>query len=117
MKVMLIVKATAESETGVMPSPEQIAEMNVFNQDLISRGILLDAAGMEASAGGARVHFDGDARRIEQGPFANTTEIISGFWFIRVDTIEEATELARKVPFRKGTVEVRRVWEPADYAA
>ena len=117
MKIMVIVKATKLSETGVMPTKEQIAEMDVFNQELIKSGVMIDGAGMEASSGGARIHFSGSDRTVERGPFANTEEIISGFWFLRMNSINEAIELAKKIPFTAGSVEVRRVWEPEDYAS
>jgi hypothetical protein len=116
MRYMMIVKATAESESGELPeSPEGFEEMGRYNEELVKAGVLLAAEGLHPSSRGMRVAYDGDRRTVTDGPFAETKELIAGFWLIQVGSPEEAIEWARRVPFRDGEVEVRRVYETADF--
>ena len=118
MRFMVIVKSTPESETGAMPTPEQLAEMGRFNEELIKAGILLAAEGLTASKEGARVRFEGNGKTtIKDGPFTESKELVAGFWIIQVKSLEEAVEWAKRIPgFVDGEhVEVRRVGEISDF--
>jgi hypothetical protein len=113
MQFMMIVKATAESEAGVMPKPEQILEMQKYNEELVKAGVLLAADGILSSAKGARVYFDGDKKTVVDGPFTETKELISGFWMIQAKSLEEAVEWAKRAPNPsfggKTNIEIRQV--------
>ena len=115
MRFMMIVKASEESEAGVMPSEQELAEMARYNEKLVDAGMMLAGEGLQASSKGARVEFDGDARRVIDGPFAETKELIAGFWLIRAASMDEAIEWAKHVPFREGQVEIRQVFELDDF--
>lgn len=117
MRFMVIVKATADSEAGVMPKPEEFEAMGKYNEELINAGILLSAEGLHPSSKGARITFNGDKKTMQDGPFAESKELIAGFWVITAKSHEEAMAWAWRIPFRDGeTVEVRRVFEAADFA-
>jgi len=113
MQFMMIVKATAESEAGVMPKPEQILEMQKYNEELVKSGVLLAADGIHASSKGARVYFDGDKKTVVDGPFTESKELISGFWMIQAKSLEEAIEWAKRAPNPsfggKTNIEIRQV--------
>ena len=98
MQFMMIVKATAESEAGVMPKAEQILAMQKYNEELVKAGVLLAADGIHSSAKGARVYFDGDKKTVVDGPFTARKELISGFWIIQAKSLEGAVEWARRAP-------------------
>lgn len=98
MKVMVFVKATHDSEAGAMPSVEMLAAMGKFNDELANAGILLDAAGLTATARGARVHFSGANRMVTRGPFTETNELVAGFWIWQVKSLDEAIEWVKKCP-------------------
>lgn len=118
MRVMVIVKASKESEAGVMPSPKLLADMGKFNEELVKAGILLDAAGLKATSQGKRVHFSGSQRSIIDGPFAETKELIAGFWLWQVRSIEEAVEWVKRCPnphSEDGAIEIRPLFEAADF--
>ena len=118
MRFMVIVKASKESEAGVLPSRELLAEMGKFNEDLVKAGVMLAAEGLHASSKGARVRFEGKKRTLIDGPFAETKELIAGFWLWQVKSKEEAIEWLKRAPFDGGTeVEIRQVFEPADFGA
>ncbi|WKK25977.1 YciI family protein [Streptomyces olivoreticuli] len=114
-RFMMIVKATEESETGVLPSKELVTEMTQYNEQLVKAGALLAADGLQTSAKGARVTFSGGRPVVTDGPFAETKELIAGFWIIQVKDRDEALEWARRVPFQDGEIEVRQVFEPTDF--
>ena len=117
MRFMVIVKASKESEAGVLPSQEILAEMGKFNEQLVKAGVMLAGAGLHPSSKGARVKFDGNQRTVTDGPFAETKELIAGFWLWRVKSKEEAIEWLKRAPFDGGTeVEIRQVYEPQDFA-
>jgi hypothetical protein len=115
MRFMMLVKATTESEAGVLPGEEIIAAMAKYNEELVKAGVMLAADGLQASSKGARVRYAGSKRTVVDGPFTETKELIAGFWLIQVKSKEEAIEWARRVPFEDGEVEVRQVFEPSDF--
>jgi len=118
MRVMVIVKATNESEAGGLPSKEMLTRMGQYNEELVAAGILLAAEGLRSSAKGARVKFTGTQRTITDGPFAETKELVAGFWLWRVDSMQHAIEWLERAPFDEGTeVEIRQLSEPEDFAA
>ncbi|GAA0218792.1 YciI family protein [Saccharothrix mutabilis subsp. mutabilis] len=118
MRFMVIVKATADSEAGVMPSEEMISEMTAFNEELVKSGVMLAGEGLHPSSKGARVYFDGDQRTVVDGPFAETKELIAGFWLLEVKSLEEAVEWVKRVPNPTGEqsqIEIRQVFSPEDF--
>ena len=119
MRVMVIVKATKDSEAGVLPGTGLLTEMGRFNEELVKAGVLLSAEGLRASAHGVRVRFGGGKSTVIDGPFSDSRELIAGFWLWQVKSIEEATEWIRRSPFRKGSeeVEIRPVFEADDFGA
>lgn len=118
MRVMVFVKANKDSEAGIMPSTELLTAMGKFNEELVKAGVLLDANGLHASKKGKRVRFSGQQRTVIDGPFAETKELIAGYWLWQVKSIEEAVEWLKRAPFDGGTeVEIRPVFETADFGA
>lgn len=118
MKVMVIVKATADSEAGVLPDEAMLAAMTRYNEDLANAGILLAGEGLKPSSQGARVQFDGASRRVIDGPFAETKELIAGFWLWQVRSLDEAVEWVRRCPNPHPTpceIEIRPVFEADDF--
>jgi hypothetical protein len=116
MRFMVIVKANKDSEAGVLPGKEILTEMGKFNEQLAKAGVLLAADGLQASSKGARVKFSGNNRTVIDGPFAETKELIAGFWLWKVKSKEEAIEWLKRAPFDGGTeVEIRQVFEPEDF--
>ena len=116
MRFMMIVKATKDSEAGVMPSNELISAMTKFNEQLVNAGAMIDGAGLQASSKGARIRFNGSQRTVIDGPFAETKELISGYWIIQVKSREEAIEWAKRTPFQEGELELRQFFEMEDFA-
>lgn len=116
MRYMMIVKANDESEGGVLPTEQELAEMGKYNEELVKAGVLLDANGLQESRTGARVRFSGNGRStVVDGPFTETKELIAGYWIIDVKSREEAIEWARRVPFHTGEIEIRKVFETDDF--
>jgi hypothetical protein len=116
MKFMVIVKASAESEAGVMPSEQLLTEMGAFNESLVKAGVLLAGEGLHPSSNGVRVRFSGKERTVIDGPFAETKELIAGFWLLQVKSREEAIEWIKRAPFDGGAeIEIRKVFEPEDF--
>ena len=119
MRFMVIVKATKSSEAGTLPSPELIAEMGKFNEALIKAGVLLSAEGLQASSKGARVKFAGQKRTVIDGPFAETKELVAGFWLWKCASLQEAIEWVKRcpnpMPGEEAEIEIRRVFEPEDF--
>ena len=117
MRFMVIVKASKESEAGVLPSKELLEKMGKFNEQLVKAGVMLAGEGLQTSSKGARVKFLGDKRTVTDGPFTETKELIAGFWLWKVKSKEEAIEWLKRAPFDGGTeVEIRQVFEPEDFA-
>jgi hypothetical protein len=115
---MVFVKASKESEAGVLPSRELLTAMGKFNEELVKAGVMLDGNGLHASSKGKRVKFSGQQRTVTDGPFAETKELIGGYWLWQVKSIEEAVEWLKRAPFDGGTeVEIRPVFEFADFGA
>jgi hypothetical protein len=117
MRFMVIVKATKESEAGVLPTQEELAEMGKFNEELAKAGVMLAGEGLQASSKGARVRFSGNKRTVIDGPFSETKELIAGFWLWQVRSRDEAIEWLKRAPFREGEVEIRQVFEAEDFGA
>jgi len=120
MRVMVIVKATKESETGKLPKKELFEAMGKFNEELINAGILLAADGLHPSSKGKRVHFSGSSRTVTDGPFAETKELIAGFWLWQVKSMEEALEWVKRCPNpmeSDSDIEIRPVFEAEDFGA
>ena len=120
MRFMVIVKATKDSEKeGALPDPQLMADMNKFNDELVKAGVLLAYDGLHPSSKGARVHFSGKNRTVTDGPFAETKELVAGFWLWQVKSLEEAIEWVKRCPnFYEGEadIEIRQVFEPEDFA-
>ena len=117
MRFMMIVKASKESEAGVLPSEKELADMAKYNEELLKAGVMLAGEGLQASSKGARVRYSGAKRTVIDGPFAEAKELIAGFWLIQAKSKDEALEWARRVPFDDGEVEVRQVFELEDFGA
>jgi hypothetical protein len=118
MRVMVIVKADKNSEAGVMPTQQLLADMGKFNEELVKAGVMLAGDGLHPSSKGKRIRFSGHQRTIIDGPFAETKELIAGYWMWQVKSIEEAVEWLKRAPFDGGTeVEIRPVFEAADFGA
>jgi hypothetical protein len=119
MRVMVIVKATQESEAGNLPNAQLLADMGAFNQKLIEAGILLDAAGVKPTSKGARVTFSGDDRTVMKGPFGNVGELVSGYWIWKVKDLDEAIDWVKRCPNPMpgpSTIEIRQLYEMEDFA-
>lgn len=120
MRVMVMVKATADSEAGTMPSAELLAAMGAFNEELVNAGVMLAGEGLHPSAKGKRVRFSGRQRTVIDGPFAETKELVAGFWLWQVKSMEEAIEWVRRCPNPMPTeseIEIRPVFEADDFGA
>jgi len=116
MRVMVIVKANKDSEAGVLPSTEILTKMGKYNEQLVKAGVMLAAEGLQSSAKGKRVKFSGNNRLVTDGPFAETKELIAGFWLWRVNSMQDAVEWLKQAPFDGGTeIEIRQVFEAADF--
>jgi hypothetical protein len=118
MRFMIIVKATEDSEAGVMPSEQLLTEMGKFNEELMKAGVMLAGDGLHPSSKGARVQFSGNTRTVIDGPFAETKELIAGFWLWQVKSMDEAVEWVRRMPNptrAEGVVEIRPVFEAEDF--
>ncbi|MEV5375488.1 YciI family protein [Streptomyces nondiastaticus] len=115
-RFMMIVKASEDSEAGVLPTPEELAEMGAYNDRLQKAGVMLAGEGLRASSEGARVTYSHGPPVVTEGPFGGEARnLIAGFWIIRADSMDEALEWARSIPFREGEVEVRRLFEASDF--
>jgi len=115
MRFMVIVKANKDSEDGVLPNEKELTEMGKFNEELAKAGVMLAGEGLQSSAKGARVRFDGKKRTVVDGPFAETKELVAGFWLWQVKSKEEAIEWLKRAPFQEGEVEIRQVFENEDF--
>ena len=117
MRFMVLVKADKNSEKGVLPDEKLLADMGKFNDELAKAGVMLAAEGLQPSSKGARVRFSGGKRTVIDGPFAETKELIAGFWLWKVKSKEEAIEWLKRAPFDETEVEIRQVFEAEDFGA
>ncbi len=118
MRFMVIVKANKDSEAGALPDTEGLTRMGKYNEELAKAGVLIAADGLHPSSRGARVRFSGTTRTVIDGPFAETKELIAGYWIWKVKSLEEAIEWLKRAPFDGGAeVEIRQVFEPDDFGA
>ncbi|PXY29345.1 dehydrogenase [Prauserella sp. PE36] len=116
MRFMMIVKASEESESGAVPSEQELAEMGRYNEELVKAGVMLDGNGLLETAKGAKVQYHGKGKTtVVDGPFTETKELIAGYWIIDVKSKDEAIEWARRIPFAEGEVEIRKVAEAEDF--
>ncbi|WP_017301706.1 YciI family protein [Nodosilinea nodulosa] len=115
MKVIVLVKATPESEAGAMPTEDLLAEMGQFNEELVSAGVMLAGEGLHPSSKGVRVQFSGSNRTVVDGPFTETKELVAGFWIWQVKSIEEAVAWVKRSPFQEGELEIRPIFEAEDF--
>jgi hypothetical protein len=114
---MILVKASKESEAGVMPSEQLLTDMGKFNEELAKAGVLLAGEGLQPSSKGARVRFSGGKTTVIDGPFAETKELVAGFWIWQVQSREEAIEWLKRAPFEETEVEIRQIFEAEDFGA
>ena len=116
MRVMVIVKASSESEAGQMPTEQILAEMGKYNEELVNAGVMLAGEGLQPSSKGKRVRFSGSRRTVVDGPFAESKELIAGFWLWKVKSMDDAVEWLKKAPFDENAeVEIRPVFEADDF--
>jgi hypothetical protein len=120
MRVMVIIKANKNSEAGIMPSEKLLTDMGNFNEELVKAGVMLAGEGLHPSAKGKRVKFSGGQRIVTDGPFAETKELIAGFWLWNVKSLDEAVEWVKRIPSEagdpsEGEIEIRQVFEAADF--
>ncbi|HEV2815323.1 MAG TPA: YciI family protein [Solirubrobacteraceae bacterium] len=113
MRVMVLVKASEQSEAGVMPSEHELAEMGKFNEELVNAGVMLAGEGLHPSSKGVRIEYP--ERKVVDGPFTETKELLAGFWLLQVRSMDEAVEWLKRSPFQEGTVEIRPVFEADDF--
>jgi hypothetical protein len=118
MRFMVIVKASEDTEKGVLPTQQELTEMGAFNEELVRAGVMLAGEGLQPSSRGARIRYDADGgATVIDGPFTETKELVAGFWILQVSSREEVLEWMKKAPFRDGEVEVRQVFENEDFGA
>jgi hypothetical protein len=119
MRFMVLIKATKDSEAGIMPDEKLLSDMGKFNEELVKAGIMLDGEGLHPSSKGARVRFSGDKRTVVDGPFPETKELIAGFWIWRVKSKQEAIEWVKKcpnpMPNVESEIEIRQIFEAEDF--
>jgi hypothetical protein len=119
MRVMVLVKATPESEAGEMPSERLLSEMLAFNEELVKAGVMLAGDGLKPSSEGIRVEFSGSDRKVVNGPFAETKELLAGYWLLQVKSMDEAIEWVKRIPNpdpgTDGVIEIRPVFESEDF--
>ena len=117
MRVMAIVKASKDSEAGVMPSEKLLTDMGKFNEELVNAGIMQAGEGLHPSSKGVRVRFAADGKTVIPGPFGNTEELIAGFWLWKVKSMEEAIDWIKRAPFEDTEIELRPIFEAEDFGA
>ena len=115
MRVMVLVKANADSEAGVMPTTEMLAEMGKFNEELVNAGVMVAGEGLHPTSRAKRVRFSGKDRTVIDGPFTETKELVAGFWVWQVKSMDEAVEWLKRSPFQEGELEIRPVFEADDF--
>jgi hypothetical protein len=118
MRFMVLVKASKDSEAGMMPSEEMLAAMAKFNEEMVKAGVMLDGNGLQPSSKGARVRFSGDKRTVIDGPFAETKELVAGYWVLQCKSLQEAIEWIRRCPnphLEDSEIEIRQMFELEDF--
>jgi hypothetical protein len=118
MRFMILVKATKDSEAGVMPTPRLLEDMGRFNQELMAAGIMLDGGGLQSSSKGARVAFSGTDRKVTQGTFSNTVDLVAGYWIWKLNSLDEAIAWVKKCPNpmrETSDIEIRQLFEETDF--
>ncbi len=116
MRFMVLVKASKDSEAGVLPSTELLTEMGKFNEELVKAGVMLAGEGLHDSSKGVRISFDGKNRTVTNGPFPNTKELIAGFWVWKLNSLDEAISWLKRAPFFDGEeIEIRQIFEAEDF--
>ncbi len=116
MRFMVMIKANADTEAGIMPGPEIFEAMDAYNQQLVEAGVMLSGEGLHPSSAGARVSFSGDTAVVTDGPFAETKELVAGYWIWRLDSLGDAVEWVKRGPFGDGVeIEIRRVFDTEDF--
>lgn len=116
MRFMVLVKGNKDSEAGVLPDAKLLTEMGRYNEELVKAGVMLAGEGLQASSKGAKVRFEGKQRTVIDGPFTEAKELVAGYWLWQVKSRAEAIEWLRRAPFQDGEVELRQVFEAADFA-
>jgi hypothetical protein len=119
MRFMILVKATKDSEAGKMPTRQLLADMGKFNQELMAAGVMIDGGGLHPSSKGARVTFSGNDRTVSKGPFAQTNELVSGYWIWKLNSLEEAIAWVKRCPkpmIETSDIEIRQFYEAEDFA-
>ena len=117
MRVMVLVKANADSEAGAMPSEQILADMGKYNEELVNAGIMLAGEGLHPTSKAKRVRFDGSKKTVIDGPFAETKELLAGYWIWKVNSIDEAVDWLKRAPFQEGELEIRPIFEAEDFGA
>ena len=117
MRFMVIVKADENSEAGIMPSKQLLTDMGKFNEELANAGVMLAGEGLHPSSKGARVKFSSGQKSVIDGPFAETKELVAGFWLWKCESLDEATQWLKRAPFEETEVEIRQVFEAEDFGA
>ena len=117
MRFIVMVKANKDSEAGILPTQEMLAEMGKFNDELVKAGVMLAGEGLQDSSKGARITYSGTKRTVRDGPFTETKELVAGFWIWQVKNKAEAIEWAKRIPFQEGDVEIRQIFEAEDFGA
>ncbi|HLU34277.1 MAG TPA: YciI family protein [Thermomicrobiales bacterium] len=115
MRVMVFVKASPESEAGAMPTEQELAEMGKYNEALVNAGIMVDGDGLKPSSSAVRINFSGSKPAVTDGPFAETKELVAGYWIWNVESMDEAVEWAKRAPFKDGELELRPFVEAEDF--
>jgi hypothetical protein len=115
MRFMMLVKASKESEAGIMPDEKSLSDMAIYNEEMVKAGVMLAGEGLAASSKGARVTFTDGKPTVKDGPFTETKELVAGYWLIQVKSKAEAIEWAKRVPFVDGEIEIRQVFELEDF--
>lgn len=115
MRFIVMVKANKETEDGILPTEEQLRDMGKFNDELVKAGVMLAGEGLQPSSKGLRISYAGNKRTVRDGPFAESKELVAGFWIWQVKNKAEAVEWAKRIPFQEGEVEIRQVFEAEDF--
>lgn len=114
-RFMVIVKASAESEAGTLPTEQELKEMGAYNEELVRNGIMLAGEGLHPSSKGARVRYDKGTTTVVDGPFTEAKELVAGFWMLQTRSLEETIEWLKRAPFQEGEVEIRQIFEADDF--